>query len=158
MDNFKFFSQFDLDFNRYKPMWYSCLIDVPVVLAGVGNGSVVTNNQPFLLYRITHKIKGPTYDWQTSGLMQDDSYTIEMRDEISNYQNRATSADLLFGGAREQRWLDLAIPLAYAGNRTISFRVTNDVLRTLSPETDNFQVEICLHGVADWGPLKGSVE
>jgi len=157
MQEFKFFSQFDLDFNQYKPMWYGVEIDVPVADNGVGEGSINLNNQPFLMYRLTHAIIGATYDWLTTGREQDDQYTIEFRDENSNYQNIPIMAALLYGSAREGRYVDFAIPLAYSGNRTIHFRVINRHTRVLTPSSDYFKVGIAVHGVADWGPLQSNV-
>lgn len=157
MDTFKFFSQFDLDFNQYRPMWYGVEIDVPVILNGQGEGSINLNNQPYLLYRISHAIIGATYDWATTGLMQDDQYSISFRDEQSNYQNMPAMSALLYGSAREGRYNDFAIPLAYSGNRTLHFQIINRVTRVLAPQADYFRVGITLHGVSDWGPLVGNV-
>jgi len=153
----KFFAEWDLDFNQYKPMWYGVEIDVPVLLNGRGQGSISINNQPFLLYRITHAIIGPTFDWQTTGWYQDDQYSIEFRDENSNYQNIPIMSAMMFGSAREGRYMDFAIPLAYSGNKTLSFTVTNRYLRVLTPLADYYRVGITVHGVADWGPLQTSV-
>lgn len=157
MKEFKFFSQFDLDFNRYKPMWYGVEIDVPIELDGEGRGSITLNNQPFLLYRITHAIIGATYDWLTTGRYQDDQYKIEFRDENSNYQNIPMMSALLYGSAREGKYLDFAIPLAYSGTRTIHFRVINNYARVFTPEAENYTVGIGIHGVADWGQLRSNV-
>lgn len=155
MKEFKFFSQFDLDFARYRPMWYGVEIDVQVADNGRGEGSIQINNQPFLLYRITHMIVGASWDWLTTGLEQDGQYTIEFRDENSNYQNIPMNAPLLYGPWDQP--LDFAIPLAYSGNRSLHFRVINRHTRTLTPDADYFKVAIGLHGVADWGPLQTNV-
>ena len=157
METSKFFSNWDLDFNRYKPMWYAVEVDVPVIADRSASCSITLNNQPFLMYRLTHAIVGPTYDWQTTGWYQDDQYSIEFKDENSNYQNIPMMSALQFGSAREGRYPDFAIPLAYSGNRTLTFNVTNRYLRVLTPQSDYFRVSICVHGVADWGPLQTQV-
>lgn len=152
----KFFGKADLDFGRFKPMWYNLEIEVPVIINGIGRGSVTTNAQPFLLTRITHAVVGCTYDWQTTGLYQDGQYSIWFRDEINNYQNQPIMAETMFGCNRTGHYLDFAIPIGYPGNRTISFEITNRCARTLSPESDYFTVALTLHGVADWGPKQST--
>lgn len=154
MDKHKFFSIFDVDFARYKPMWYGLELDVPITDNGIGEGSITTNNQPFLLYRITHQIVGASWDWLTTGLEQDGQYTIEFRDEQSNFQNIALPAPTLYGPWDDPK--DFAIPLAYSGNRTFKFRVINRHARVLTPSADYFKLAIVMHGVSDWGPLQSN--
>lgn len=156
MDQYKFFGEFDLDFNRYKPQWYGVEIEVPITLDGEGSGSITIKDQPFLLYRITHGIIGATYDWETTGRYQDDQYTINLSDDNQVYQNIPINSALMFGSARMGRYLDFAIPVAYSGTRTLNFTIRNLYARVLTPEEDYFKVQICLHGVVDRGDLKSN--
>lgn len=157
MDNAnKFFSKFDIDFARHKPMWYGVEIEVPVAANGVGRGTIALNNQPYLLYRITHQIIGETVNWETTGLQQDGQYAITFRDENSNYQNQALPAEAFFGPCRTGHYLNFAIPIGYSGNRTLSFEITNRYLRVLAGEEEYYTVAIVCHGIADWGPLQSS--
>jgi len=156
MDWQKFFSKFDIDFARHKPMWYNVEIEVPVALNGIGRGSIALNNQPYLLYRITHQIIGETVNWETTGLEQDGQYTVTFRDENSNYQNQPIIAESFFGPCRTGHYLDFPIPIAYSGNRVLSFEIVNRYLRVLAGEEEYFVVALTLHGIADWGPLQSA--
>jgi hypothetical protein len=157
MDPSKFFSKFEQDWGQLKPMFYGIEIDVPVIDNGQGRGTITLNNQPYLLTRITHQIVGATFDWQTTGLYQDDQYAIEFRDENSNYQNIPCIAGTIFGSARMGVYPDLPVPLAYSGNRTLSFQITNRYTRVLTPQATYFKVAITLIGVADWGQKVGNL-
>lgn len=145
-------SRFDIDPTRVKPMWYGCNISVPIVADGLGRGSVTMNNQPFMAARITHAVLGATFDWQTTGLYQDGQYLINFKDEMHNYQNIPLQSEVQFGPNRTGHYLDFKYPLFFAGTSTVSFEVTNLYARVLSPESDYYTVQLCIHGVADWGP------
>ena len=146
--------KFDVDPGRYRPLVYGVPISVGVNDGDVGRGSITINNQPWIMTRITHQIQGATADPATSGLYQDGQYTIEYRDEQSNYQNGPIPAEMMFGSVRSGYAMDLPYPIPFAGNKTISFNVTNLVTRTLVPGATQFVVWIAIHGVADWGKLR----
>lgn len=144
--------KFDEDPGRYRPLYYGVKISVPVTQGGVGRGSITINNMPYIMTRIMHKIIGRTADSQ-SGLVQDGQYDIQWKDEQSNYQNGPIPGDLMFGSVATGFLVELAFPIAFAGNKTLSFEITNSVPRLLSPLEDHFTVGIALHGVSDWGTL-----
>lgn len=150
---------FDRDPGQWRPQLYGVEISVPVALNGTGQANLVLNNQPFIMTRITHQVVGDTAHASTSGLFQDGMYSIEWKDEMSNYQNGPIMADLMFGNVAAGFSYMLPYPLPYAGNKTLFFRVTNRVLRALTPEADYFTVAICVHGIGNWGtvlPQKGA--
>jgi hypothetical protein len=147
------FGRFDVNPGRYRPQFYHVEIDVPVNLNGVGRGSITINNQPYALTRITHKLVGNVKDPEASGLFQDGMYDVEWKDEQSSYVDGPIAADLMWGWNHSGYVLELPFPIPYAGAKTLSFVVTNRVARTLIPEADTFPVQICLHGVGDWGEL-----
>jgi hypothetical protein len=146
--------KFDQDPGRYRPLYYGVEITVPTAVGGVGRGSISLNNQPFIWTRGGHQIVGDTADPSTTGLYQDGQYLIAFKDEQSNYQNQAIPAELLFGSVRSGYIVELAFPIAFAGNKTITFEITNRTNRALVPQADTYQVYIAMHGIADWGKLK----
>lgn len=147
----------DVDPGRWRPLFYPVEIDVPVALGGQGRSSIVLNAQPYILTRIQGKIVGETADPSTTGLYQDGQWDIELQDEQSNYQSGPIAGDLLMGGPSTQGYsLALPIPIPFAGNKTLSFRITNRVLRVLTSEAEVFRIQIVLHGIADWGTLQSS--
>lgn len=145
--------EFDKDPGRYRPLYYGVKIDVPISAGGVGRGSITINNQPYIMTRITTKIVGNTAQPTVSGLYQDGQYDIEWKDEQSNYQNGPIPADILFGSVASGYIIELAFPIAFAGNKTLSFILTNQVNRAVVPQEDNFTIAVAIHGVADWGTL-----
>jgi len=145
--------KFDVDPGRYRPMYYGLDISVPVLQGGVGQGSVTLNNQPYIMTRIMHKVTGRTATPTTSGLYQDGQYYLEFKDEQSNYQNQPIPADIMFGSVETGFVVELPYPIAFAGNKTLTFRITNVPPRALSPQEDNYTVSIAVHGIADWGTL-----
>ena len=150
--------QFDIDPGAWRPLWYKVEIDVGINAGDVGRGSITLYAQPFVLTRVAHKIIGNTADPETSGLYQDGQYDLLMRDEQSNYTDDPIAADLMCGsyGANVggAAFLELPFPIPYAGNKTITFEVTNRVDRVLVPESTTFPVQIVVGGLSDWGELK----
>jgi len=146
--------RFDADPGRYRPMYYGVEISVPVTTGGVGRGSITINNQPYIMTRITHKIVGRTADSQ-SGLFQDGQYDLEFKDEQTNYQNMPLPADIMFGSVATGYLIELPYPIPFAGNKTLSFNITNRVARALSPQQDHFPISVVVHGVMDMGELRG---
>jgi hypothetical protein len=144
--------KFDYDPGRYRPLIYGLSITVGDQAGDIGRGSVSINNQPWVMTKITHQITGPTADPETSGLYQDGQYLIEFKDEQSNYQNQPIPADILFGSVRSGFIIELPYPIPFAGNKTLTFNLTNLVTRTLTVG-NTFDVHLALHGCADWGPL-----
>lgn len=143
--------KFDEDPGRYRPLYYGVEIAVPVAVGGVGRGSISLNNQPFIWTRCAHQIVGDIFR-EDSGLFQDGQYMLAFKDEQSNYQNQPIPAELLFGSVRSGFIIELAFPIAFAGNKTITFEITNRANRTLSPVAPTFNVYVAMHGIADWGP------
>jgi len=152
-DGAKLMSKFDADPGPFRPLHYTCYIDVPVIANGRGVGQINTNQQPFLFLRLSHQIIGNTADPEWSGLYQDGQYLIEYRDEMSNYQNVATPADVLCGNVQSGFISWLPMPLGLAGSRTFTFTVENNYTRILTPVSTTFRVAITMHGLADWGSL-----
>lgn len=145
--------RFDEDPGRYRPLYYGVKIAVGIAAGAVGRGSITINNQPYIMTRITTKIVGNTANPSVSGLYQDGQYDIEWKDEQSNYQNGPIPADLLFGSVASGYIIELAFPIAFAGNKTLSFTLTNQVNRAVVPQVETFEIAVALHGVADWGTL-----
>lgn len=145
------FTRLDVDPGRWRPLFYGVEISVPVAAGGIGRGSITLNAQPYILKRLHGKIVGDTAIPTVSGLYQDGQWDVEFTDEQSNYQSGPIPGDLLFGGINAHYFFDLPIPIPFAGNKTLVFRVTNRVTRVLVPEADFFQVSIAAHGISDWG-------
>lgn len=152
---------FDRDPGRWRPMYYGTEISVGVAAGSVGRNTISLNNQPYIITRISHKIVGNTADPSTSGLYQDGQYDAIWKDEQSNYQKGVIPADLMWGsygsaagGEGGGFYMNLPYVLPYAGNKTLSFEITNRVTRVLVPTADYFAVAICVAGIADWGTLK----
>lgn len=148
-------NRFDEDAGPWRPMYYGLTIDVPTQGGLSENQSVTLNNQPFIWQFLGHAILGNTYDWETSGLMQDGQYMIEFKDEMSNYQNVPLMASAAFGQGPCGFMVEFPFPIPFAGNKTITFRITNNYTRILTPTPARpvFQVQMILGGVADWGEL-----
>ena len=148
-------SKFDSDPGPWRPMYYPVTIPVPLVADGSEEGSVTINNQPFIFTFIGHQIIGNTGDPETSGLYQDGQYSIEFKDEQSNYQSAPIAASASFGGGAFGFMIDLPLPIPYAGAKTLTFRLTNHYTRVLTPDPAEpvFNVKITLGGVANWGQL-----
>lgn len=144
---------FDLDPERLKPLLYKVDIDVPVLVNGIGHGSITTRNQPFIWTKTTHRIIGNTFDPESSGLYDDGQYDVEMSDEMRVYTVGGINADLLFGPKGEGEFQEMAYPVYFAGTHTVLFRLTNLYTRVLTPRADTFRVQFCIHGLADWGKL-----
>lgn len=146
----------DFDPGRFRPLFYVVEMSVPIAEGGVQRGSITLNAQPFVMTRLSGKIIGNTADPATSGLYQDGQWDVEFMDEQSNYQSGPIAGDLLFGGVWTGYSLPLPSPIPFAGNKTISFRVTNRVARVLVPESDYFTIQITAHGLSDWGETRNS--
>lgn len=144
-------SKYDMDPGRWRPLFYPVTVSVPVAVGGIGRASLQLNNQPYVFTRITHQISGPTADPDTSGLFQDGQYKISFKDEISNYQKDYVMAESIGGSVRSGFVTNLPFPLPFAGNKSLTFEVQNMVARVLASEDEFFNVEITMHGVADWG-------
>lgn len=142
-------SRYDKDPGRWRPYKYGCLIDVPVTIDESGENTIQILNQPFIMDRISHAIIGPTYDPDASGLAQDGQYLISWHEEQSEYQNQPLLAIPAFG--THDFPLYLSSPVGFAGNKTLTFRVTNTYTRILTPVAETFKVQIVIHGLSDWG-------
>jgi len=149
--------RYDQDPGRYRPQFYHVEIDVPVALGGVGRGTINILNEPYALTRITHKIVGDIDDPSTSGLYQNAMYDIEWKDEQRTYTDGPISADLMFGWNETGYVLEMPFPIAFPGNKVLSFAITNRLARTLVPEADYYQVQIVCHGITDLGEPQGGV-
>jgi hypothetical protein len=145
--------KYDLDPGRWRPLYYQVEISVPVALGGRGIGSLPLNAQPYILTRVQAKIIGETADAATTGLYQDGQFDVEFKDEQANYQSGPMPADLMYGGPQAGYALDLPYPIPFAGNKSLTFEVTNRVLRVLASAAEYFTVGISLAGIADWGDL-----
>lgn len=146
--------KFDSDPGRWRPLHYGVDVSVPVTAGGIGQASLALNNQPYVLTSLSAKIMGPTADPSTSGLYQDGQYDVEWRDEQTNYTNGFICPDLMWGSFQYGTMKYLPIPIAFSGNRTLTFRVRNRVLRALASQDDFFIVQICVDGMGDWGTEK----
>jgi hypothetical protein len=150
-------SRFDADPGPWRDMYYPVTIPVPTAANGSEVGSITINNQPFIWMALGHQIIGNTGDPETSGLYQDGQYSIEMKDEQSNYQSLPVPASATFGGADFGFQIPFPMPIGYPGAKTITFRVINHYTRILTPAPaeDVFNVRLVMIGVANWGTLKG---
>lgn len=142
-------SRFDKDPGRFRPMQYNLLVSVPVLVNGIGRGSISINNQPYIWTYLTHGIVGDVS--AGTGLFQDNQYLISVRDEQSNYQDMSGLALTQFGDANSGRFLPLPYPIPYSGNKTITFEIQNLYNRVIVGDPENFQVQLTMRGVADWG-------
>ena len=142
-------SRYDQDPGRWRPYKYGCLIDVPVAADQSGENTIQIMNQPFIMDRIVHSIIGKTWDPNATGLAPDGQYFIEWHEEQSEYQNQPLLARAAYG--TQEFPLLLSAPIAFAGNKTLTFRVTNTYARALTPSADTYKVQILCHGIADWG-------
>lgn len=149
-------SRFDADPGPWRPMYYPVEIAVPTAAGQSETGSVTIANQPFIWAFIGHQIIGNTADPETSGLYQDGQYSIEFKDDLSNYQAAPVPAGAAFGGAQFGYQIEFPIPIPYPGAVTLTFRVVNHYTRILTPEPPDgkFRVKIVAGGFADWGTLK----
>jgi hypothetical protein len=143
-----------LDAERWKPMVYAVAIDVPVEANGIGRGWIQLNEQALFITRASCLILGNTMDPETSGLYQDGQYLISMRDEVWNYSNVPTHADLLWGPKIEGDWRTFEYPLYYSASHAIYFELTNVYTRILTPTAPTFRVQIALSGLADYGVVQ----
>jgi hypothetical protein len=146
--------KFDRDAGRWRPYKYGVEIAVPVIAGGQESGAIQILNQPFVMDRISPSVVGDISDPVATGLADDGQYYIEWKDEQSEYQNQPLLAKTAFG--TDQFPIPLSLPIAFAGNRTLTFRVTNAYTRVLNPSATTFRVFITIHGVADWGPDRQS--
>lgn len=142
-------SRYDQDPGRWRPYKYGCVIDVPVTADDSGEKSINILNQPFVMDRISHSIIGPTWDPYASGLADDGQYYIQWHEEMSEYQNQPLLAKAAYG--TEEFPLYLSAPIAFPGQKTLTFKVTNAYTRILTPVATIFKVQIVLHGLSDWG-------
>lgn len=142
-------SKYDRDPGRFRSYKYGCVIEVPVLADQHGEGTINILNQPFTMDRISHSVVGDTWNPTITGLADDGQYYIEWKDEISEYQSQPLLAKAAYG--TQDFPLYLSYPIPFAGNRVLTFKVTNAYRRTLSPDADYFKVQIVIHGVADFG-------
>lgn len=141
----------DLNAERWKPMVYAVTIDVPVTANGIGRGNIQMNDQAIILTRASVMILGNTEDPETSGLYQDGQYLLTMQDEERVYSNVPVQADLLWGPKRVGPWRSFEYPIYYTRSHAVRFEVINIYTRVLTPQASNFQVQIALSGLADFG-------
>ncbi|OGO03688.1 MAG: hypothetical protein A2Y72_07760 [Chloroflexi bacterium RBG_13_53_26] len=155
IDRSSLLGRYDQDAGPWRPMYYGLTINVPLAGGQSESGTVTLNNQPYIWQFLSHMILGNTYDWETTGLMQDGQYMIEFKDEQSNYQNVPVAASAAFGQGKTGYMVEFPFPIPFAGNKTITFRVTNNYTRILTPTpaAPVFPVNLVLGGVADWGEL-----
>ncbi len=150
--------KYDFDPGPWRPLHYGVEIDVGLSVGAIGQGTIKLNNQPFILTRITHEIVGLYHeDMWSNWLENDGQYTVEWKDENSNYQNQPIFADIMWGRIKLGSQLDLPFPIPYSGNKTLTFKVENRRLRTPTfplPLPTYFRVALCAHGVADWGTVQ----
>lgn len=148
-------SKFDVDPGPWRPMYYPLTIDVPLEANQSETGSVTINNQPFIFTFIGHQIIGNTGDPETSGLYQDGQYSIEFKDEQSNYQSGPIAAAASWGGPAVGYQIDLPLPIPFPGAKTLTFNITNHYTRILTPDPAEpvFQVKLTIGGIANWGSL-----
>lgn len=151
LPNHPLMGKFDLDPGSTRPYWYGVEIDVPVEAGSSGVGSINLLNQPFIWTRTTHAIVGCTGFPDTTGLNQDGQYTIAFQDEQTQYQNIPIMAEAMFGTTRAGDSIWMPYPIPFAGNKTITFKVTNRCTRVLSPVSETFTVQIALSGFVDLG-------
>jgi len=145
--------KYDIDPGRYRPLYYGVPITVGVAEGAIGRGSITINNQPYVMTHVMTHVVGNVNDYATTGLANDGQWLIDFKDEQSNYQNVPMPAAMLFGGCNQGYVLPLAYPIAFAGNKTLNFNLTNLYARTLDPQRTDFVIYVAIAGVADWGDL-----
>jgi hypothetical protein len=148
-------TRFDKDSGRWRPYKYGVNILVPVTEGQWGEGTIQILNQPFVMNRISHGVVGNTNDYAANGLADDGQYYIEWKEEITSYQNQGLVAKEAYG-TRDYPLL-LPAPIGFAGNKVLTFRVSSTYTRVLTPDADNFVVNIVVHGIADLGPARRMV-
>lgn len=155
IDRSSLLSRFDQDAGPWRPMYYPLTLNVPLEAGQYAEDSITINNQPYIWMYIGHQILGNTWDWETTGLYQDGQYLLEVKDEQSNYQSLPIAAASAFGQGATGYLAELPFPIAFAGNKTITFRATSTYTRVLNPDPDPsvFRLHLLMCGVADWGVL-----
>ena len=142
----------NMDWTKWEDYFYYRQFDVPVVVDGIARGSIVLEEQPHVIYRITHGVIGNVDDPETSGLFRDDQYAIYFKDQRRSYMDAPIPAHLLFGSESHGGGnLPLLFPIIQAGSKTFNFEIQNLYTRTLSPEVPTYTVGICLHTMRDIG-------
>lgn len=144
-------TRYDKDPGRWRPFKYGCVVDVPVLETEAGENTILIMNQPFMMDRISFSVVGNTHDYQGTGLADDGQYFVEWREEQSVYQNAPILAKTAFG--TEEFPLYLSAPVAFAGNKTLYFRLSSSYTRVLNPVAEYFKVQVVCHGISDWGTL-----
>lgn len=142
----------DLDWTKWEPYYYYREFDVPIIQDRGAKGSIVIEEQPHLIYRVTHGIIGNVDDPETSGLFRDDQYAILFRDQRRPYMDTPIPAHLLFGSESHGGGnLALLFPILQAGSKTFNFEIVNLYPRTLEGDAQTYKVGICLHAMRDIG-------
>jgi len=142
----------NIDWTRYEPYYYHRSFAVPVIAEKTIRGDITLEEQPHVIYRITHAIIGNVDDPETSGLFRDDQYAIKIGDGRRQYMANPIPASLLFGPeSKGSGNLPLLFPIMAAGSRVYQFEIENLYTRTLSPEAETYRVDICMHTMRDIG-------
>lgn len=140
---------YDLDPQKWAWFTIPATVDVGIAQDAAVSTQVSLLNHPQYIVRITHQIIGNTGDPETSGLTQDGQYSIEVKDQKTVFTLNPVQANNLFGPQQVGPFPDLGFPKYYQGVNTLQFRVTNLIPRILTPESDTFQIQLAIHGVAD---------
>lgn len=157
-------NKFDIDPGDWRPLYYPVEIEVGVAAGAIGRNSVSVNNMPYIWVRTTHGIKGDVADPETSNLWNDGQYDVNFRDEESVYQRDWAPANLVFGGYGPAQGgqqggylIDMPYPIAFSGNRTVTFEVRNSILRAPTDQSTTFKVVFVMHGISSWGKARSRV-
>lgn len=144
--------KFDKDPGRWRPYKYGLVLDVPVDSGEQVQGDMKLLNQPFILTQITTNVVGNTHDFLASGLADDGQYYVEWREEQSVYQSGPLLAATAYG--TRDFPIPLPAPIAFSGNRVLTWTVRSAYTRVLSPDEETYKVQIVVHGIADWGTVR----
>ena len=140
---------YDLDPQKWRVFCATCDITLGVDAGEVGAGSIQLLNHPQYVYKMSYQFLGNTGDPESSGLINDGQVLCEWSDQRTNYTISPVSLANLWGPMINGQFPELGLPLYYQGVNVMSFRLTNIFNRILTPESDDFTVQIAAHGIAN---------
>ncbi|MDD3380027.1 MAG: hypothetical protein PHD68_02265 [Rugosibacter sp.] len=145
---------YDADPAGWRPYMYDGFCDLGVAANAQNRMTIPTMFAPFIWVQVTHGVVGNFIDWQTSGLINDGQYLVQMAEQRANYLNQPTPANLAFGPHIEGSFADLPMPIFFPAEHTVNIELTNIYTRVLTPQADTFRVHFVLRGMQYHGDLK----
>lgn len=144
------------NFEDFRPMIFTTLVEVEQEDGFVGKNAVPINDRPFVLEMVTHQITTPfsyTAPYDSYAANQDGLYTLDwsLYDQDRYWQGDPPMADAAFGSVRHGIWIPLRSPIALEKNRTLNVKIGNVGLKR-----NDYKVQVLFHGVEDYRPRDAS--